>query len=102
MNAQHEPGSPDRDELVESAWTLVAEGLTSGRFTLPSGRVVEMTPEQIVKHAQWVASLGKRRPVTTPVPKDFFLAQTRAHRAEDEAMKTPDPDARFGDGRPQQ
>jgi hypothetical protein len=85
VNAKYEPGAEERDDLVDSAWTLVQEALDSGSFRLKSGLVITLTPDQLVRHMQWVASLGKRRPSTTPALKDFFLAQTKKDRKDDRA-----------------
>jgi hypothetical protein len=71
------PAPDDKPEdLVAEAWILVAEALRQGTMTLRSGKQMQLGPEAILKHVQWLAAMRQRRSKSLPVPKDAFLQPT--------------------------
>ena len=66
----------DRDALIDEAWRLVREGLETGQMTLSNGKVSALEPKDQLRHVQWLATMGKKKPTSMPLPKDIFVAQT--------------------------
>jgi hypothetical protein len=63
--------------MIEDAWRLCGEALHTGQMTLRSGKVCALEPRDQLRHVQWLSSMGRKRPVAMPVPKDIFIHQTR-------------------------
>jgi hypothetical protein len=66
-----------RQRLIDEAWRLCAEVLDAGTLTLKSGGAAkQVSPKDILRHAQWLASMTKRHTGSMPVPKDLYLHKT--------------------------
>ena len=73
------PKTPD--ELSEDAWALITEAMTRGTFTLPSGAVIPLEPKDMVKIAQWLATVKAKHPRLVNAPEDFVPKDTRSRKA---------------------
>ena len=72
----------EREEAIEEAWKLAIEAVSKGKVTLQSGQVVLLSDRDLVKHIQWLATVGKVRPKGFPLPKDMHVKATNARARE--------------------
>ena len=66
----------DKDKAVDQAWDLAIEALTSGKLTLPSGKIIQLSERDMLKHVQWFAQINKGRVQGFPVLKDIHVRET--------------------------
>jgi len=66
----------DPAELQELAWKLVDEIICEGTMTLQSGKCVPISPQDIVRIAQWLATTKARKPQLVNPPEDFNLKES--------------------------
>lgn len=74
----------EREEAVEKAWRLAIDALTNGFFVLDNGLKVPLTNKDIIRHVQWMATVGKVKPKGFPIPKDLFVKATRGAKDDKE------------------
>lgn len=66
-----------QETLVKEAWRLASEALHSGTLTLKNSKgPIKLSERDMLKHVQWLASLGKRKPKSFPLPKETFIKPT--------------------------
>ena len=63
-------------ELAEHSWSLIDDAIRAGKYTLESGRIVDLDAEGITRLVQWTATIKARKPSGVPTPEDFKLKKT--------------------------
>lgn len=63
-------------ELSEEAWALIDEALGAGTMTLRDGNTRLLDTKDIVRLAQWLATLRAKKPKVVASPEDYGLAKT--------------------------
>lgn len=61
-NIKFEEPDP-QEEMAKDAETLAKEILETGKATLKSGRKLEFDPKDLLRHIQWAAGRGVKKPV---------------------------------------
>ena len=66
----------DPDELIEQAWAMVDEALTSMSMHLQNGTSIKLTPFDIVTLVKWLAMVKTKKPKMVSTPEDFIVTAT--------------------------
>lgn len=66
----------DPDELVEQAWGMITQAMTSMSMTLDDGTTIKLSPMDIVKIVQWLAQVKTKKAKVVSNPDDFILSVT--------------------------
>ena len=66
----------DPDELIDQAWGMVDQAMTSMSMTLDDGTTIKLSPMDIVKLVQWLAQVKTKKPKVVSNPEDFILSKT--------------------------
>lgn len=64
------------DALVEQAWNMVDQAMTSMSMTLDDGTKINLSPMDIVKLVQWLAQIKTKKSKVVSNPDDFILSRT--------------------------
>jgi len=67
----------DPEDLIRDAWRVIGELMHQGRATLTDSETpLEPTQGELVRLAQWLASLKPPKKRTVPKPEDFLPQRT--------------------------
>ena len=61
----------DPSVLSDAAWEMIQEALQEGSMTLGNGKKVQLSPLDVVRITQWLATLKAKKPKLLSGLEDF-------------------------------
>ena len=78
------PRITDTEKLSDESLAILNEAIHKGQFTLSTGKIMQLEPDQIIRVAQWaVTNLKTKKPKFIADTSELGLKTTR--RTADEA-----------------